>query len=279
MRMPPILFEIKDGKLAVREAQATRANLPIAVAGKAIDLLSPACVDIIVETIRAAEAHYGCAVGLIIIDTFNKGVAMGGGDENAAKDQNITAANLQQVQDRTDVHIALIGHTGKDESRGARGSNAHLGDVDMMVQISVAEGVRTAAITKINDGVEGVLTRFRVVPVTLGHDEDGDAITTAIVSDEVPLGRAGLNKTQQRAMALLEAALSEDGEPAPTTAKYPKGVRVVAVERWCDHCFMGGLSPAGTKDSAKRTFRRAVKDLIALRRIDVWDERVWIVPQ
>ena len=93
---------------------------------------------------------------------------MGGGDENAAKDQNITAANLQQVQDRTDVHIALIGHTGKDESRGARGSNAHLGDVDMMVQISVAEGVRTAAITKINDGVEGVLTRFRVVPVTLG---------------------------------------------------------------------------------------------------------------
>ena len=186
------------------------------MAGKAIDLLSPACVEIIVETIRAAEAHYGCPVGLIIIDTFNKGVAMGGGDENAAKDQNITAANLQQVQDQTDVHIALIGHTGKDESRGARGSNAHLGDVDMMVQISVAEGVRTAAITKINDGVEGVLTRFRVVPVTLGSDEDGDPITTAIVSDEVPeQGRAGLNKTQQRAMELLEAALSEDGEPAP----------------------------------------------------------------
>ena len=93
------------------------------------------------------------------------------------------------------------------------------------------------------------------------------------------MGRAGLNKTQQRAMELLEAALSEDGEPAPTTAKYPKGVRVVSVERWWDHCFMGGLSPAGTKDSAKRTFRRAVNDLIALRRIDVWDERVWIVPQ
>ena len=114
-----------------RETRATRTNLPIAVAGKAIDLLNPASVDIIVETIRAAEAHYGRPVGLIMIDTFNKGIAMGGGDENAAKDQNIAAANLQRIQDElTDIHVALIGHTGKDESRGARGSNAHLGDVD-----------------------------------------------------------------------------------------------------------------------------------------------------
>lgn len=282
--MPQTLspFEMKDGKLAAPKSQETRTNLPIALAGKAIDLLSPASVDIIVETIRAAEAHYGCPVGLIVIDTFNKGIAMGGGDENAAKDQNLVAANLQQIQDElTDIHVALIGHTGKDESRGARGSNAHLGDVDMMVQISVAEGVRTAAITKINDGVENVLTRFQMMPVTLGHDEDGDAITTAIVSDEVPMGRAGpkLNKRQQRAMQLLEAALSEDGDPAPTTAKYPKDVTVVPVERWWDHCFMGGLSPAGTKDSAKRTFRRAMSELIALRRIDVWDDRVWIAPQ
>ena len=81
----------------------------------------------------------------------------------------------------TDVHIALIGHTGKDESRGARGSNAHMGDVDMMVQISVADDIRTATITKINDGAEVVLTRFKLEIVTLGKDEDGDDITTAIV--------------------------------------------------------------------------------------------------
>ena len=276
---PQVQFEMKDGALAASETQAARENLPIALAGKAIDLLNPSCI---VETVRAAEAHYGCPVGLIVIDTFNKGIAMGGGDENAAKDQNLVAANLQQIQDElTDIHVALIGHTGKDESRGARGSNAHLGDVDMMVQLSIAEGVRTAAIVKINDGVESVLTRFHMMPVTLGHDEDGDPITTAIVSDEVPMGRAGpkLNKTQQRAMELLEAALVGDGEPAPTTAKYPKGVTVVPVERWWDHCFMGGLSPATNKDSAKRTFRRAMNDLIALRRIGVWNEWVWIVPQ
>ena len=116
------VFEMKDGRCRPARRRRHRSNLPIAVAGKAIDLLNSSCVEIIVETVRAAEAHYGCPVGLIVIDTFNKGIAMGGGDENAAKDQNITAANLQQVQDQlTDIHIALIGHTGKDESRGARG--------------------------------------------------------------------------------------------------------------------------------------------------------------
>lgn len=205
---------------------------------------------------------------------------MGGGDENAAKDQNIAAANLQQVQDLTDAHIALIGHTGKDESRGARGSNAHLGDVDMMVQISVVGSVRTATVKKINDGVEGVLTRFLTVPVTLGHDEEGDLITTAIVSDEVPMGQAaGLSKTQQRAMELLEVALADEGEPAPVSGKHPKGVTVVPVERWREQCRTGGLSPAGTEGAAKRAFNRSMSDLISLHRIDVRDDLVWIIPK
>ena len=278
--MPQLRLEMKDGALAARETQAARTNLPIAVAGKAIDLLSPASVDIIVETIRAAEAHYGCPVGLIIIDTFNKGVAMGGGDENAAKDQNIAAANLQKVQDElTDIHVALIGHTGKDESRGARGSNAHLGDVDMMVQISVAESVRTATITKINDGVEGVLTRFRVVPVTLGSDEDGDPITTAIVSpDEVPASSVGvgLSKKQSKALGMLEVVLANEGVPAPDFAKYPKGSKVVSMEKWRSQCFRGGLSPAGTKEAAKKAFNRAVSELIELHRVGIWDDLVWV---
>ena len=212
-------------------------NLPIAVAGGIINLLNSSCVATIIDTVRTAEAHFGCPVGLIIIDTFNKGIAVGGGDENTAKDQNITAANLQQVQDvLTDVHVALIGHTGKDESRGARGSNAHLADVDMMVQISVDGDIRTATITMINDGVEGVLTRFKLKPVTMGQDEDGDDITTAIVSDdrldnEKEISRAKLNKSQRRAMELLDRCIVDEGEPAPTS-EYPIGVTVVPLERW-----------------------------------------------
>jgi len=189
-------------------------------------------------------------------------------------------ANLQRVKNATGVHLAIIGHTGKDESRGARGSNAHMGDVDMMVQISVADDVRTATITKVNDGVEGVLTRFKVEPVTLGQDEDGDDITTAIVSDDrldtkKEMSRAKLNKSQRRAMELLDRCLIEQGKPAPTT-EYPRGVTVVEIWLWQIACLKGGLSPAGTKESAVKAFRRAVKDLVAMHRIGIWDELVWI---
>ena len=73
----------------------------------------------------------------------------------------------------------------------------------------------------INDGVEGVLTQFKLKPVTLGQDEDGDDITTAIVSDhrldnEKENSRAKLNKSQRRAMELLDRCVLEEGKPAPT---------------------------------------------------------------
>src|SRR5262249_39418387 len=111
-------------------------NLPIVVCGRVIDLMNRNCVDLILGAIKRTEEHLGCPVGLVIIDTYAKGIAAGGGDENSAKDQNIVLANLRRVIDQVPVHIASIGHTGKDENRGERGSNAKVGDADLQVQIS-----------------------------------------------------------------------------------------------------------------------------------------------
>jgi hypothetical protein len=70
---------------------------------------------LIAEAALFGEEENLLAVGLI---------AAVGGDENSAKDQRAIFANLQRVKNATGVHVALIGHTGKDESRGARGSRA-----------------------------------------------------------------------------------------------------------------------------------------------------------
>ena len=149
-------------------------DLPIAVVSQTIDLLNRNCVDIIVATIQAAEQRFGCEVGLVIFDTYSKGIAAGGGDEDKAKDQNIVQANLRRVFDRgRHVHIAGIGHTGKDESKGERGSNARLADVDMQVQIA-GDPIKTVTIKKANDQPEGVLTTFKLEPFDFGPDEDGE---------------------------------------------------------------------------------------------------------
>ncbi len=87
-------------------------------------------------------------IGLVIIDTFAKLVAAGGGDEDKAKDQGKVFDNIERFKEGTGrSHVALIGHTGKDEARGARGSNAFYGDVDVLVTISGDE-IKTATVPK-----------------------------------------------------------------------------------------------------------------------------------
>jgi hypothetical protein len=160
-------------------------NLPIALVSQLVDLMNPASVPLVCNTIEAAGHCFNqsCGVGLIIFDTFAKLIAAGGGDENTAKDQGRLFANLQRIKDRTPAHVALVGHTGKDVERGARGSNAFLGDVDVMVTISGNE-IKTATVTKANDMPEGPLFSFKSEVHEFGTDEDGDPITVNIVSSE-----------------------------------------------------------------------------------------------
>jgi hypothetical protein len=185
----------------------------------------------VVATIREVEADYGRRVGLVIFDTFAKLIAAGGGDENLAKDQGTVFANVQRVKDETDVHVALVGHTGKDVQKGARGSNAILGDVDVMVEIS-GDDVRTATVTKGNDMPEGPLFSFRSDIHEFGTDEDGDPITVNVVSEEEvsaqssPKAAEPKLSTNQRVMFRL---LHEEGSAGLTTEEWSDKAREVGI--------------------------------------------------
>jgi hypothetical protein len=284
-----VYFALERGDLVKRRliAHAARdsgfaTKLPFSIARQVIDLLKATCIGEIVATINDAAEYHGCNIGVIVIDTYAKGIAAGGGDENSAKDQNMTLANLRRVQEETGVHIAIVGHTGKDEKKGARGSNAFVGDVDMMVQFSGDKEARVAEIIVNKDGAEGLLTRYRLDVAVLGKDEDGDDITTAIISadrmdSDKEVSRAKLNKTQRKAMEMLERAIIDNGRDVPVSSEYPQGVgKMVTLEGWKACCIKGGLSAAGTKESTDKAFRRAVSDLDAMHRIGVWDGNVWI---
>jgi RecA-family ATPase len=118
-----VYFAFERGDLVKRRltAYARQRNLkalPIAVASQIIDLMHPGCVEVILETIRAAEQRFGIRVGYIVIDTFAKGIAAGGGDEDKARDQNKCLTNLRRLHECAELHVAIVGHTGKDETRG-----------------------------------------------------------------------------------------------------------------------------------------------------------------
>ena len=184
-----VYFAIERADLVKRRLRAHKRLLglqgtPIVVSSSTIDLTKPDAFKRVVDTIEDAKTILGAEIGVVIIDTFAKLIAAAAGDENSAKDQGAVFANVQRVKNATGVHVALIGHTGKDESRGARGSNALLGDVDLMVTIS-GEVIKTATVTKANDAPEGTLFSFKSEVYDFGKDEDGDPITVNVVSDEI----------------------------------------------------------------------------------------------
>jgi hypothetical protein len=258
-------------------------DLPIAVASNVIDLKNKGSVKLIVDTIRDAEARFVCKVGLIVIDTISKGIAAGGGDEDKAKDVNIVLANLRRVEELTTVHIACVGHTGKDESRGHRGSNANLGDVDLMVQIGGDGAVKTATVIKINDGMEGPLTHYKIESALLGADDDGDAITTAIISSEAAeaeqeaQAKKGLSDAQRRALELLTRCINDHGRPPPPSREFPQNVRAVLLKEWHNMSERGSLSSAEKKADRDKAFRRAWEGLQTKMRIACLDGWVWLV--
>jgi hypothetical protein len=269
-------------RLAAHRLRDELKGLPIAVVGRLINLMNPACVGVIVATMRDAEMRLGRPVGFAAFDTLAKGIAAGGGNENDAQAMGAALAHLRQVQEQTGVHIMIVHHTGKDEGRGPRGSNSSVGDVDMLIQIT-GDAVKTAMITAANDQAEGVLTRFKGEVVVLGVDEDGDEITTMIVSDDDCGGAVGdgdtkakLSPTEQRAREMLYSALNDGAKDAPPTAGIPYGAKVVSVDIWRDYCKRSGLSKGESEGAFRRAFNRVTTSLCNKGRIGMLDDLVWV---
>lgn len=210
-----VYFALERADLVERrlQAMAPDLDLPIAIVRDVIDLLNGNSIGKVVATVREAEEAFGLPVGLLIFDTFAKLIAAGGGDEDKARDQGRLFANIQRVKNLTSCHVALVGHTGKDETRGPRGSNAILGDVDMLVTIS-GEATKTATVTKANDAPEGPLFSFKSETHDFGTDEDGDPITVNIVvqADEAPKQNASKWSPGLRLVRdCVSASILEDG--------------------------------------------------------------------
>ena len=263
-------------------AQRLRDNLPIdlpiAISGQVIDLMNRSCVADILDAIKHAEDHLSYEIVLVTIDTYAKGVAAGGGDESTAKDQGIAVANLRRVLDKVNIHIATAGHTGKDVSRGERGSNAKLADVDLQVQIS-GETIKTATIVKANDQPLGLLTSFQLEPYDFSPDEDGDPFRTYILAKEVievgAISKRTLNPKQQLAMeALAEVTLSH-GASVPSGNGLPAGLKSVTADQWRNELLRRKVLDPDVKNPRAR-YAELRDQLAAKHLIGVRDELVWL---
>lgn len=223
-----VYFALERADLVERRLTVATANLeiPVAIVRGVIDLKSGQSVARVISTINEAAEAFGCPVGLVVFDTFAKLIAAAGLDEDKAAHQGLIFANIERIKSRLDCHVALVGHTGKNEDRGARGSNAILGDVDLMVKIEGSE-IKTATVTKANDAPEGPLFKFRSELCDLGTDEDGDPITIniAIQTDETAQGNRSNEPKLSPNQRVMYRLLAEAGAAGLTKDEWNEQAR------------------------------------------------------
>ena len=173
----PVLYLAFEGTGGlVKRAQALRQkygtkDVPLYIAGAAFNLRAPAGRAELGEIISALPAK----PVLIFIDTFAR--ALSGGDENSAQDVGAFNSAIAALIESTAACVVLIHHSGKDKSKGARGSSALLGALDTEIEVDGG-----AVIARKQRDIElGVPIGFRLTPMRVGMDADGDIETSCVV--------------------------------------------------------------------------------------------------
>jgi hypothetical protein len=223
-----VLYLALEGKIGMQNRLETlkrrgvlAADSPLFVSHDHVELTSGTYGQRVAETCRKIEREKGVSPCLIIIDTLSR--AMGGGDENASRDMMVAVGEIDLIRGETGAHVMIIHHTGKDETRGARGSSTLRAAVDTEIELSRPEGslITTARVTKQRDFQIGNPMPFSLEVVELGVDRRGNPITSCVVKheDEImagqPRGR-GRPKSSANKTDLLNLL------PQPSTTAWQK---------------------------------------------------------
>lgn len=215
----------------------------------------------------------GTNPALIVVDTLAR--VMGEGDESTAKDAGMFIRNCDLIREATGAHVMVIHHTGKDEDRGGRGSSAYRAACDTEIFVS---SNHTITCKKQRDMVEADDLHFSLRTVTLGADQDGDPVTSAVIepADKPPPSRKPLTGRHQVAMTALMEALDKYGA-VQSGSDYPDGCPAVAVEHWRDACAAHRLTTGSSESAARTAFKRAKDKLLDWDEVREFGGYVWRV--
>jgi phage/plasmid primase-like uncharacterized protein len=154
-----------------------------------INIEAPDVRAVIAEGKQLVEKH-GTPLGLVVVDTLARHLV---GDENSATDVGMFISELDRLKAVFPGCVVLIvhhtGHALESKSRG-RGSSAIRAALDF--EILCSQG--TLIFTKMKDFEAPDPIEFKLKPVQVGVDDNGEPITSCIVE----YGKKSQNQQQAR---------------------------------------------------------------------------------
>lgn len=247
-------------------------DLPIAVLPCPINLhAQDGDTGVLVALIKEAGDHFNLPVRLVVVDTLAR--TMGAGNENTTEDMGVYVQNVDAIRAATGGHTAIIHHSGKDQTKGARGSSSLRAATDTEIELTRGQAVVTK---QRNMSTEGQKFYFGLETVTIGADRTGMAISSAVVVESgTPSPVTAFTPQVQGVFEALQFEIERVGGPAPKGVKAPPGAVLITIEAWRKCAYSGTL--AGTDPAAQRkAFGRARDKIGTSGLIGFGKEYVWL---
>lgn len=124
--------------------------------------------------------------GIIVFDTLAR--CFGGKEENANSDMSAFVVACDEIGQTIGSKIIIVHHSGKDDTKGARGGSALPAAVDTEICIkALTQGIAKLSITKQKNFDSGSPLSFKMQKVATGEtDADGndiDSLAPELISD------------------------------------------------------------------------------------------------
>lgn len=186
----PVLYVGLEGEAGISQRiQAHQKKNGALPAGfrfllQSLDIRKPADRADLVTAARAA----GCSSGVLVIDTLNR--AAPGADENDSAAMGEIIAATKAIQAELGGLVLLIHHCGKDQTKGLRGHSSLHAALDAAIVVTREGERREWATAKAKDGADDQGNPFRLDVVEIGTDDEGESLTSCVVTAEEHAGQA-----------------------------------------------------------------------------------------
>lgn len=207
------------------------------------------------------------AGAVVFVDTMNR--ASPNTDENSSKDMGQIIEGTKALQSLTGGLAVLVAHTGKDTTKGLRGHSSLIAALDGAIETTrdTRDGDRrTWTADKVKDGQDGAVHPFKLEVLELGHDEDGEPLTSCAVSvgsdEQASNWPKPLTERQSAGMQSFYRAALEHGQESDDGQSIS-----VHLEQWRPEFYK--TCTADDQDAKKKAFQRVRTDLMNLGRLSL----------